>query len=141
LALGKRSGISRFDNRSHMGSNYAYGKIFRGNAVEQGMTKLSWIIPVAFLFASNLAVAGQDSVKTSGSWAGVIINSGCTVDEAFAEAAKCTDNVQGTRLVLYDDTTRQIYRLDPQGQALSSGAVAIAGSATRSAASTGEHST
>ena len=86
--------------------------------MEQGMTKLSWIIPVAFLFASNLALAGQDSVKTSGSWSGVIINSGCTVDEAFAEAAKCTDNVQGTRLVLYDDTTRQIYELDPQGQAV-----------------------
>ena len=82
------------------------------------MTKLSWIISVAFLFAFNLALAGQDSVKTSGSWSGVIINSGCTIDEAFAEAAKCMDNVQGTRLVLYDDTTRQIYDLDPQGQAV-----------------------
>ena len=79
---------------------------------------LSWIILVACLFAPNLALAAQDSVKTSGSWSGVIINSGCTVDEAFAEAGKCTDNVQGTRLVLYDDTTRQIYDLDPQGQAV-----------------------
>jgi hypothetical protein len=86
--------------------------------MEQVMPKLTWIIPVAFLFASNLALAGQDRVKTSGSWSGVIINSGCTVDEAFAEAAKCTDNVQGTRLVFYDDTTRQIYDLDPQGQAV-----------------------
>jgi len=48
------------------------------------MTKLSWIMPWAFLFASSLALEGQDSVKASGSWSGVIINSGCTVDEAFA---------------------------------------------------------
>jgi hypothetical protein len=26
------------------------------------------------------------------SWSGVIFNSGCTPDEAFAEAAKCTEN-------------------------------------------------
>ena len=48
-----------------------------------------------------------------GSWSGVIINGGCTVDEAFAEAAKRTDNVPGAKLVLYDDTIRQIYDLDP----------------------------
>src|SRR5215467_11953003 len=59
---------------------------------------------------------GVDTVKTSGSWSGVIINSGCTAEEAFAEAAKCTDNLPGTRLVLYDDTTRQIYDLEPQAQ-------------------------
>jgi hypothetical protein len=51
------------------------------------------------------------------SWSGVIINSGCTVDEAFAEAAKCTEKVPGAKLVLYDDTTRQTYDLDPQAQA------------------------
>jgi len=82
------------------------------------MTKLSWIMPWAFLFASSLALEGQDSVKTSGSWSGVIINSGCTVDEAFAEAAKCTDDVRGARLVFYDDTTRQIYDLEPQKPAV-----------------------
>ncbi len=60
---------------------------------------------------------GVDTMKTSGSWSGVIINSGCTADEAFAEAAKCTDNLRGTRLVLYDDTTRQIFDLEPQTQA------------------------
>ena len=68
------------------------------------MTKLSWIISLAFLFGFGPTLTGQDSVKTSGSWSGVIINSGRTVDEAFAEAAKCTDNVRGARLVLYDDT-------------------------------------
>ena len=51
------------------------------------------------------------------SWSGVIINSGCTADEAFAEADKCTDNTPGAKLVLYDDTTRQIFSLDPQTQA------------------------
>src|SRR5439155_598299 len=80
------------------------------------MTKLSWIMPWAFLFASSLALEGQDSVKTSGSWSGVIINSGCTVDEAFAEAPKCTDDARGAKLVFYDDTTRQIYDLEPQTQ-------------------------
>jgi len=82
------------------------------------MTKLSWIISLAFIFGFSLILAGQDSVKTSGSWSGVIINSGCTVDEAFAEAAKCTDNVRGARVVLYDDTTRKIYDLVPQAQAV-----------------------
>src|SRR5205807_9162104 len=43
-----------------------------------------------------------------------IINSGCTADEAFAETDKCTDNVPGAKFVLYDDTTRQIFNLDPQ---------------------------
>ena len=82
------------------------------------MTKLSWIMPWAFLFASSLALGGQDNVKTSGSWSGVVINSGCTVDEAFAEAPKCTDDARGAKLVFYDDTTRQIYDLEPQKQAV-----------------------
>jgi hypothetical protein len=86
--------------------------------MEQGVTKVYWIIPLAFLVASSLALAGQDSVKTSGSWSGVIINNGCTADEAFAEAAKCTDSVPGAKLVLYDDTTRQIYDLEPQAPAV-----------------------
>jgi len=80
------------------------------------MTKLSWIIPLAF-FAFSLALTGQSSLKTAGTWSGVIINSGCTVDEAFAEAPKCTDKLRGSKLVLYDDTTRQIFDLEPQTQA------------------------
>jgi hypothetical protein len=35
-------------------------------------------------------------------------------DEAFAEVAKCTERVPGTELVLYNDTIRRIYDLDPQ---------------------------
>ena len=85
---------------------------------EWSMTKYSWMLTLALLFASNPAMARQDSMTSSGSWSGVIINSGCTVDEAFAEAAKCMEKVPGAKLVLYDDTTRQIYDLDPQAQAL-----------------------
>lgn len=62
-------------------------------------------------------MAQENSKVNSGSWSGVIINSGRTVDEALAEAPKFTDKVPGTRLVLYDDTIRQIYDLDPQTQA------------------------
>lgn len=51
------------------------------------------------------------------SWSGVIINSGCSPDAAFAEAAKCTEKgLPGARLSLYNDTTRQVYELDPQDQ-------------------------
>jgi hypothetical protein len=57
-------------------------------------------------------------MHNSTSWSGVIINSGCTLDEAFAEAAKCTDKVPGGKLVLYDDTTRQMFDLDPQDKAI-----------------------
>jgi hypothetical protein len=74
---------------------------------------------VPFFFAVvGTAMAGQGDAASSRSWSGVIINSGCTVDEAFAEAAKCTEKVPGTKLVLYDDTTRQIFDLDPQDQAV-----------------------
>jgi len=81
------------------------------------MTKAS-IIPLAFLLAVKLACGQGQPVKTSGPWSGVIINDNCTADEAFAEASKCTDNVPGSKLVLYDDTTRQIFALEPQSQAL-----------------------
>lgn len=80
---------------------------------ERNITKLSLTLLLALIFVSNLAMAQQDSTANSGSWSGVIINSGCTVDEAFAEATKCMDAAPGAKLVLYDDTTRQIYELDP----------------------------
>jgi hypothetical protein len=73
---------------------------------------------VAFLFVSGLALAGQSDKPNSGSWSGVIINSNCTADEAFAEAAKCTQkDVPRAKLALYDDTIRQVYILDPQDPA------------------------
>jgi len=65
-----------------------------------------------------MSVLAQKVVANSGVWSGIIINTGCTADEAFAEAAKCTENRgPGAELVFYDDTTRQIYALAPQDQA------------------------
>jgi hypothetical protein len=82
------------------------------------MTKRSWTIIVVLFFAFSLAGAQQDGTAIPTTWSGVILNSGCTSDEAFAEAAKCTERVPGTELVLYDDTTRRIYDLAPQTQAV-----------------------
>jgi AhpC/TSA family len=82
-------------------------------------TNFPVICMVAGFFVSGLALAGETDDPNSGSWSGVIINSNCTADEAFAEAAKCTEkNVPGAKLALYDDTTRQISILDPQDQAI-----------------------
>jgi hypothetical protein len=87
---------------------------------EWSMMKRVWMLALALLFASGVDVATQDSVTNSGSgsWSGIIMNSGCTADEAFAEAAKCTAKMPGAKLVLYDDTSRQTYDLDPQAQAV-----------------------
>ena len=66
----------------------------------------------------SLPVLGQKGMANSGTWSGIIINSDCTADEAFAESAKCTENRgPGGKLAFYDDTTRQIYDLAPQDQA------------------------
>jgi hypothetical protein len=81
----------------------------------QSMARCSLILVLALLFVANLAMAQEGSTANSGSWSGVIINSGCTADEAFAEDAKCTaKDVPGAKLALYDDTTRQMFVLDPQ---------------------------
>jgi hypothetical protein len=78
---------------------------------------LIWM--VGLFFVSGLAQARQTDNANTGSWSGVVINSNCSPDEAFAEAAKCTEkSAAGTRLSLYDDTTRQIFILDPQDQAI-----------------------
>jgi hypothetical protein len=74
---------------------------------------------VAFFFAAGVALSGQTDSPNSGTWSGVIINNNCTADEAFAEAPKCTEkDVPGAKLVLYDDTSRQMYLLDPQDEAI-----------------------
>ncbi len=64
-----------------------------------------------------MLLMAQTPNSAPASWSGVIINAGCTTDEAFAEAGKCTENQPGAKLVLYDDTTRQIFQLDPQSKA------------------------
>jgi hypothetical protein len=67
----------------------------------------------------GLSLPAQKVMANSGTWSGIIINSGCTSEEAFAEAAKCFENRgPGAKLVFYDDTTRQIYGLEPQDQAI-----------------------
>jgi hypothetical protein len=70
------------------------------------------------LGAASLAAAQQKNMPNAASWSGVIINSNCTVDEAFAEAAKCTEKgAPGGKLSLYDDTARLVLHLEPQDQA------------------------
>lgn len=81
------------------------------------MRKRFFILGISLIFASHLALAAQDKVANPSSWSGVVINGGCTAEEAFAEAPKCTDKAPGAKLVLYDDTTRRIYDLEPQTQA------------------------
>jgi hypothetical protein len=77
------------------------------------------ICMVAFFLAGAVALAGQTDSPNSGTWSGVIMNNNCTADEAFAEAPKCTaKDVAGAKFVLYDDTTRQMYLLDPQDEAI-----------------------
>jgi hypothetical protein len=74
-------------------------------------------VPLVFLVVQVLM--GQNDVANPGSWSGVIINSGCTPDEAFAESAKCTENRgPAAKFALYDDTIRAVYTLDPQDQAV-----------------------
>src|SRR5258708_26274238 len=78
------------------------------------MTKPYLVCAMALLSAVTLTLRGQNNPGNSGSWSGVVINSTCSVDEAFAEAAKCTaSSASGGKLVLYDDTIRQIYNLHP----------------------------
>lgn len=77
------------------------------------------IFMVAFSFLCGVARGSQMNNPALGTWSGVIMNNNCTADEAFAEAPKCTEkDVPGAKLVLYDDTTRQVYMLDPQHAAV-----------------------
>jgi peroxiredoxin len=71
---------------------------------------------LALLLLAAVAVEGQSVPNNSATWSGVLINSTCTVEEAFNEAAKCAANPPGTKLALYADSIRQVYQLDPQGK-------------------------
>ena len=83
------------------------------------MTTFSLTVFAAFFFVSGLAMSGQSGNPNAGSWSGVIINNNCSADEAFAESPKCTEkDVPGAKFVLYDDTTRQMFLLDPQQPAM-----------------------
>jgi hypothetical protein len=77
-----------------------------------------WIFASAFALFFTGTLGAQSDRPNPGTWSGVIINDNCTADEAFAEAAKCTEkDVPGAKFVLYDDTTRQMYALAPQDPA------------------------
>jgi hypothetical protein len=76
------------------------------------------VLALAVFCMAPIAMGGQNNMTSPGSWSGIIINSGCTLDQAFAEAEECTKAVPGGTLSFYDDTTRQIFSLDPQGPAI-----------------------
>jgi hypothetical protein len=85
------------------------------------MSRRSIPIAAMLICSSSFALAWQlDRVNSvdSRSWSGVIINSGCTADEAFAEADKCYEKRGlGANLALYDDTIRHVFELDARDQA------------------------
>lgn len=81
------------------------------------MTKPYLIPTLTLFFAFTVGLSGQDNMANSRAWSGVIINSGCSADDAYAEVPKCTESVAGGKLALYDDTTRQVFELEPQAQA------------------------
>jgi hypothetical protein len=82
------------------------------------VAKFSVISALAIFCMAPMAMGGQNNMTSLGSWSGIIINSGCTLEQAFAEAEECTKAVPGGTLSFYDDTTRQIFSLDPQGPAI-----------------------
>jgi hypothetical protein len=81
--------------------------------MKMGIAPRGLPILVLLVAASSAAVVAQDNVPRAGVWSGVVITNACTADEAFAEDAKCTDPKSSAWLVLFDDTTRRIFRLDP----------------------------
>lgn len=67
------------------------------------MAKRTLVSTVALVFIANLVVLGQSNNVSRGSWSGVVINSECGVDQAFAALAECTKKgVPGRGLALYD---------------------------------------
>lgn len=91
------------------------------------MIRRSLLFAVALFIADILALAGQNNPANSGLWSGVILNSACSVDEAFAESAKCTTSVPSAERALYDDTVRQIYNIDPPTTAAIGDSVTVRG--------------
>jgi hypothetical protein len=68
------------------------------------------------LYCAAPLAARQTNTVNSGSWSGTIVYSSCNADEAFAESPECTRAAPGAKLALYDDTTRVMYDLKPQGR-------------------------
>jgi hypothetical protein len=85
-------------------------------------TKLYLVYLLTLFFFAPFAIAGQGNsgisatnpATTFGAWSGTLVSSSCNADEAFNESSECTKNVPGAKLVLYDDTNRVMYGLEPQ---------------------------
>ena len=80
------------------------------------ISKYALVLALA-LSSTALPLATQQNIPQPKSWSGTIVNDNCTADEAFAEAAKCTDESEHGKLALYDDTIRRVFQLDPQNRA------------------------
>ena len=65
----------------------------------------------AVLWLPPFGVAQQAGVQA---WSGTIVYSSCNADEAFNESPECFRAAPGAKLALYDDTSRVMYRLEPQ---------------------------
>lgn len=73
----------------------------------------------AALLVCGLPLKAQDEKPTRNSWSGLILNGDCTLDEAFAESANCTeDRGSSAKLVFYSDTIRKLFELEPADRAV-----------------------
>jgi hypothetical protein len=80
------------------------------------MGKRLLMCTAALLFVAGLTLAGQDSMK----WTGVITNDMCGAKDATAAGAQCTKDCvgkHGSKLALYDASSKKVYVLDPQDKA------------------------
>lgn len=70
---------------------------------------------IAIGVVAALPLLAQKNDGKDGAWSGTLLFSSCNADEAFNEAPDCTkDIVPGAKLSLYDDTTRVMFRLEPE---------------------------
>ncbi len=72
------------------------------------MTKL-FVMCIAAIFCVTPLMAAQNNASDTGPWSGRIVNSTCTPEQGFNEAAECVAVVPDAKLALYDDTSRKIY--------------------------------
>jgi hypothetical protein len=78
--------------------------------------RLRSLLPlIAILAVVALPLLAQKNDAKEGAWSGTLLYSSCNADEAFNEAPDCTkDIVPGAKLSLYDDTSRVMFRLEPE---------------------------
>jgi hypothetical protein len=82
--------------------------------VVRSVFQLERVLSAALFLAAAAVMPAQNS--STKSWSGTLVTSACNADEAFNESPECTKNVPGAKLALYDDTTRVMYDLEPQGK-------------------------